>query len=93
MSIRVDSLESKIRRIEGFDVHILHPDGRNARGDMKTSSNYGYRRAAPNNFTVANWIETRFDPNYAGYKVQVLNASGTEVHGPTLLSSVRDTYE
>lgn len=44
-------------------------------------------------WTVKRWRTTRFDPNYPTFGVEVLDGSGQSVHGKTLLSTVRDSYE
>src|SRR5207244_4195210 len=45
------------------------------------------------NWTVAGWRDTRFATTFADFDVEVLDASGVPVHGKTLLSTVRATYE
>ena len=94
---KLEFTEKKISVIEGFAVRVLHSGpgtakGRDVRGDKKNMPSYSYRRKAAGNQTVAAWIESRFDKNFPGYKVEVLDGDGKKVHGKTLLSTVRDTY-
>ena len=79
-------------RIEGFEVALRYPDGRNMRGDKRGLPPYPYAQAAPDRFTVAHWCERRFHRTYPGYSVDVLTADGRRAHGRTLLSTVRATY-
>ena len=91
---KVKSIEKKIWDVEGFDVHILHPDGHDVRGDIHGLPNYSkYERAAKNEITVADWRETRFKSVYPGFNVEVLDGDGEVVHGGTRLGSVRDSYD
>jgi hypothetical protein len=85
-------LERSIRRVEGFDVAMLHPTGRDVRSDKQGLPGYSYSRAARDTFTVAQWRETRFRKSYPGFSVTVLNGDGKPAHGRTLLSTVRATY-
>lgn len=85
-------LERSIRRVEGFDVAMLHPDGRDVRGDKQGLPRYSYSRAAKDASTVAQWRKTRFRRSYPGFSVTVLNGDGRPAHGRTLLSTVRATY-
>jgi hypothetical protein len=91
---KVKTIETRIRNIEGFAVRILHPDGSDVRGDMEGLPSYTqYEKAAKNEMTVAEWKEIRFKPTYAGFDVNVLDGSGTIVHGATKLRNVRDSYD
>ncbi len=88
----VKNVEKRIWDIEGFDVAIKHLGGRNVRSDKMGMPMYPYDRAAKNDMSVAQWIDTRFRPNYPGFDVVVLDAYGGAVHGKTRLGRVRDTY-
>ena len=91
---KVKSVEKRIWDIEGFDVRILHPDGRDVRGDMEGLPPYSrYERAAKNEMTVAEWKEKRFKSIYAGFDVDVVDGHGESVHGATKLGNVRDSYD
>jgi hypothetical protein len=91
---KVKNVEKRIWDLEGFDVKILHPDGRDVRGDMEGLPPYTrYERAAKNEMTVTDWKEVRFKPMYAGFDVEVLNGHGDIVHGATKLGNVRDSYD
>ena len=89
----VRSVERQIKRLEGFAVRFLHPDGHDVRGDRSHMPGYDNRRMAPNAFRVSQWIERRFRPKYPGFGVEVLKADGTKAHGNTRLSSVRAGYK
>lgn len=89
----VKNVEKRIWDIEGFDVVIKRPDGANVRGDKKKLPMHHFERALRNDCTVAQWIETRFCPNYSGFEVDVLNGFGDVVKRKnTRLGTVRDTY-
>jgi hypothetical protein len=86
------NVEGKIRAVEGFDVAIKYPKGRDIRGDRDHIPGYPYDRMAKNSMTVGAWRETRFHPVYVGFDVDVLDSRGNVVAGNTRLSTVRDTY-
>lgn len=86
------NLERRIAKVEGFEVALRYPAGRDIRGDKRGLPPYPYSSAAPARFTVAHWCSTRFHRAYPGYAVDVLGADGRPVHGRTLLSTVRATY-
>jgi hypothetical protein len=90
---KVKTVEKKIWDIEGFDVRILHLDGRDVRDDMEGLPSYAFERAAKNEMTVADWKEIRFKSIYAGFNVEVVNGYGEVVHGATKLGNVRDSYD
>ncbi len=90
---RVDSIESEIFNVEGFTVKFRHADGRKVRIDRDGLASYPYQRAAWNDITVAQWREQRFKTNYPDYGARVLYGDGTEAHGVTRLSTVRDSYD
>ena len=88
----VANVERKIRRIEGFDVRILHLRGADVRGDRTGLPQYSFRHAAAGDFTVEHWKETRFRPSFPGFEVDVLDGRGRSVQGNTKLSTVRASY-
>lgn len=90
----VKTVERQIGNLEGFDVRLLHRDGRDVRSDMDGLPGYSARfeRAAKDSMTVADWKDGRFRTVYPGYDCEVLDADGKPVHGTSLLSSVRATY-
>lgn len=90
--------ENKIAAIEGFAVRLRfagpgRTKGRDVRGDRTDVPTYGYRRAASSSITVAAWIQTRFEPTFPGYAVDVLDGNERVVSGRTLLSTVRASYK
>ncbi len=88
----VANVERKIRRVEGFDVRILHLRGTDVRGDRTGLPQYSFRHAAAADFTVEHWKETRFRPSFPGFEVDVLDGRGRSVQGNTKLSTVRASY-
>jgi hypothetical protein len=88
----VRTVEQKIFRVEGFRVVILHPDGRDVRGDRERLPPYPFERAMKNSSNVKTWKERRFEPVYPGFDVEVIGADGRRMHGGTLLGTVRDEY-
>ncbi len=89
---KLESVEKKIARLEGFSVIVRYQDGQDIRGDKELSQSYSFRAAARQDFTVAQWREQRFQMTYAGYEVTVLLADGTEAPGGMKLSTVRESY-
>jgi len=86
------NVEKRIWDIEQFDVIIRHADGRDMRGDRTGIPMYPYERMAKSSITVAFWKEQRFNPNYPGLDVDLLDGLGNVVAGNTLLSTIRDSY-
>ena len=89
---QLKSVERQIANLEGFEVTIRHPDGRDIRGDRQGLPGYTYLNAAKNDFTVGQWRDQRFRKAYPGFDVTVWNADGSEAHGATKLATVRDSY-
>jgi len=88
----IANVERKIRRVEGFDVRILHLRGADVRGDRMGLPQYPFRHAADSDFTVERWKETRFRPSFPGFEVDVLDGRGRPVQGNMKLSTVRASY-
>jgi hypothetical protein len=89
----VGEVVETIRGVERFQVVVYRPEsGTKVRSDRQAAL-YPFRRAAAGAWTVARWREVRFAPNYPDFAVAVLNGDGEPVHGKTLLSTVRDTYD
>ncbi|MEW6754256.1 MAG: hypothetical protein AB1505_25225 [Candidatus Latescibacterota bacterium] len=86
------SVERTIANVEGFEVTVRHATGRDMRSDKEGLPSYPYQKAAKNDFTVAQWRDQRFRQVFAGYEVTVWLADGSEAHGVTRLSTVRDSY-
>jgi hypothetical protein len=89
---KVKNVEKKIWDVEGFDVAILHGDGKDIRGDKKGIPQYTFDKAAQNSFTIKEWTKKRFLKKYPGFQVKVFNADNVEVSGNTTLGNLRDTY-
>ena len=83
------TIEVEIFQIEGFDVRFVGGDP----GSGPYVDPYPYERAANSTWTVKKWRTSRWGPTYPDYDVEVLDAGGTPVHGKSLLSTVRATYE
>ena len=88
----IANVERKIRRVEGFEVRILHLRGADVRGDRMGMPQYSFRHAAAEDFTVERWKETRFRPSFPGFEVDVLDGRGRSVQGNTKLATVRSSY-
>ena len=88
----VRAVERQIERVEGFRVAIRHPDGRDVRGDRARMPTYPFRRAMADGANVRSWREGRFRLRYPGFEVDVKGRDGRNVHGATLLSTVRSEY-
>ncbi len=91
----IHSVERSIRDVEGFRVRILHLDGRDVRSDKQQVPTYThlYDRRARDDMTVTRWKSVRFAAHYPGFRVEVVDVDGHDVHGKTLLRSVRWGYE
>ena len=87
--IRVDTLERKIRYIEGFNVRLLWPDGTDVRSDYVGAKYYRFIRGARDNWTVSRWIKERFKHSNPQFDVEVLDGIGNPVNGRTSLRTVR----
>ena len=88
----IANVERKIRRVEGFEVRILHLRGADVRGDRMGLPQYPFRHAAAEDFTVTNWKSKRFQPHFPGFQVSVLDGRKHSVQGNTKLSTVRASY-
>lgn len=88
----IANVERKIRRVEGFDVRILHLRGADVRGDRTGMPQYPFRHAAAEDFTVEHWKQSRFRLSFPGFDVDVLDGRKRSVQGNTKLSTVRSTY-
>ncbi len=89
---KVKFVENKIRRIEGFEVKIRHRDGKDVRSDMEGLPTYDFERAANSAISVSDWIDSRFNPYFAGFNIEVVYPNGEKVHGATKLGNVRESY-
>lgn len=88
----IKTVERQIGNIEGFDVRFCHADGRDVRSDKTNIPGYSFQRAAKGAMNVSTWREQRFKQLYPGFECDVLDADGSDCHGATLLSTVRDSY-
>ena len=91
----VERVEKSIRNVERFRVSILYSTpgpakGRNVRGDRTNVKTYRFERAAPGDWTVNEWIEKRFEAEYPGFSVEVLDDKGEVVSSRKRLRSVRE---
>lgn len=89
---KIKSIEKKIWDVECFDVTIRF-NGADVRDDKTGFPQYKFERAAKNDMTVGEWKNNRFNQQYVGYDVDVLDGEGQPVAGQTKLGTVRDTYE
>lgn len=89
MKRSIDAVAEEIHEVEGFKIRFVPSNDAVGRARVDV---YPYERAARSNWTVKKCQETRFAPNYPGFDVVVLDGHGAQVHGKTLLKSVRATY-
>lgn len=87
---RVDFIERTIWNIEGFQVRIMQ-NGQDVRGDKYIPVQYSAEKMSKNSFTVGDW-KLKFQRQFPGYDVVVLNGNGTIARGNVKLSTVRDSY-
>lgn len=88
----VKNVEKKIWDVEGFQVKLLSSAGKNLRDNKKDMPQYPFTRKASGDMTVSEWKQNRFNPNYPGLGVQVLDVVNMAVIGQTKLKNVRATY-
>ena len=97
---KIENVERKIRRIEGFVVHFRYRDGADVRGDKSGLPPYSFARGADihvqpvplPDITVETWKQTRFRQRYPGYEVTVVDSHNAPVRGNTRLATVRESY-
>lgn len=91
--VEVRYLEKQIKDVEGFDVDVCWPDGTNVRGDYGGAHTYGYKRMAPEYYTISRWISERFDWRNPHFIVKVKDGNGNIIkYNNKKLKTVRDTY-
>jgi hypothetical protein len=86
------AVESRIRNVEGFGVAVFWHHGGDARSDLTGFPTYPYQQASSGSMTVAAWKRTRFEPNYPGFEVEVLDERGYSVSGNMKLANLRSLY-
>jgi serine/threonine protein kinase len=86
LQARLQKIGRRIEKIERFEVTITFA------GDPEQLPAYHYQIAANKEMTVAEWRDKRFKPLFPDCEVAVLLADGTEAHGATKLSTVRNSY-
>jgi hypothetical protein len=88
----VKRVQSKIFRIEGFAVKILHGrDFRDVRDDRHGLRAYRFKNAASASMSVGAW-ERRFRQDYPGFAVEILTGKGKRADGRMHLATVRRSY-
>ena len=85
------ALAEQIFQVEGFRVSLSSPNSEGHRPARLDA--YPYERAARHNWSVSRWRGQRFEGSYTDLVVQVLDGDGRAVHGRTMLSTVRATYD
>ncbi len=88
---KVKNIEKRIWDVEGFDV-VIKSNGKDLRGDKQGLKQYEGERASRNSWTVAEWKKKKFENQYPGLEVDVLDGDGKPVDGRKTLGTVRDTY-
>lgn len=83
------NVEAKIEQVERFRVDFLQ-NGVNVNGTKENIPQYEYSYAAPEDWTVAEWIMKRFHQSYPGYDARVYDKNGLPVtNRNTKLSTIR----
>lgn len=88
-----------VEQVEGFQVRLTYPDGRQVRGDLtKDIEPYRYKNAFRGGKTLDAWKSARFFSSYpifddSSYRVQILDADGHPCAGQTKMRTVRETYK
>ncbi len=72
----IRAVSDSIADVEGFAVRILGPDGNVVDGRGRLADEYDFINRANKHWTVKKWRTTRFEPQYPGYTVEVLDGSG-----------------
>ena len=89
---RVRNVEKRIFDIEGFEVRIRNINGRALSRNGELPMYTFYERMAPNKWRVQEWKDNRFNRDYPGHRVDVLDGTGRAARGQTTLGTVRDSY-
>lgn len=87
--MKVVDLEIRVQEIEGINIMLHWPDGRNVRGDYSDLRLYPHETPANDEWTVQEWINERFKPWYPGFDVVVVNSAGKSVARNTKLKTLR----
>jgi len=85
------TVAEQIFEIEGFAVRFISLDGSDP--SLRRVEDYEFQRAARRTWTVASWRDNRFATLYPDFDVEVLDGEGRVVHGKTLVSTVRASYQ
>lgn len=90
--VKIENVERRILKVEGFNVCFRHISGRNVRDDKRNIPQYPYTSAARDSWTVQDWKAKRFRPHYPGFEVDVKYSYDNIAYGQTKLTAVRDSY-
>ena len=83
--MRVDEFEEKVWELEGIRVVV--------RGGVdKVVGRYNFNKSATETWSITEWLNNRIRPRLRKKKVVVIDGSGEQPHGRTLLRSVRGSY-
>ena len=83
------NVEAKIQQVEGFIVRFFW-NGADVYGNKTDIPQYPYSVKAPNDWTVAEWINKRFSQVYPGYEAKAFSANGDPVGARNVkLSTIR----
>ena len=85
------TVADQIWNIEGFVIDFRSHDGDDV--SSRRVEDYPYQRAARGEWSVSRWKQDRFSANYPDFNVAVFGPDGEEVHGKTLLSTLRARFE
>ena len=85
------TVAEQIASIEGFEIEFRSVDGSDV--SSRRVEDYPYQRAARGEWSVSRWKQDRFAATYPDFAVAVLGPDGEEVHGKTLLSTLRARFQ
>ena len=85
----IGKVQSKIQKVEDFNVNFLHRDGTDVKDNMDGIKQYPYQNAANRDWSVTYWIAARFKQTYPGFEVRGEDTKGKVVNGNTLLKNIK----
>jgi hypothetical protein len=88
----VGAVQRRIEKVEVFKVRFKHLNGTDVKDNKQNIPQYPYSAMARNAWTVSYWKSQRFNPNYPGFRIDVLLKDGSICNGNYLLWNVRDSY-
>ena len=90
--VKIENVERRILKVEGFKVCFRYIRGRNVRDDKTDIPQYPYKSAAWGSWTVEDWKAKRFRQHYPGFEVDVKYSYDNRAYGHAKLANMRDSY-